>query len=57
MNKDLVINNDSINVETKLSLKNILYENAINILVNTLDKEVTENKELIENLNMENFHI
>ncbi len=54
MSKDIIVSNEnSINTETKLSLKNILYDNAIEILVNTLDTEVKENKSLIENLNME----
>lgn len=54
MSKDIIVSNEnSINTETKLSLKNILYDNAIEILVNTLNTEVKENKSLIENLNME----
>lgn len=52
--KQLVeVKEENILGNDRLSLKNILYDNAVEILVSTLETELVENKEKLENLNLE----
>ncbi len=49
----IVKDENSISNDTRLSLKNILYDNAVDILVSTLDTELVDNREKIQDLNLQ----